>query len=68
VCKEVHSIYGIRYCHLVFYKDVKVRAYVHVYTGCIIIIIIIIIITLCSIMIFTIKETISSVMLNDRHE
>jgi hypothetical protein len=24
---EVHSLYGIQYCHLVYYGDVKVKAY-----------------------------------------
>ena len=48
---EVHSLYGIQYCHLMYYEDVKVNAYDCNSTVCIIIII-----TLCSIMIFTIKE------------
>jgi len=50
--KEVHSLYGIRYCHLVYYEDVIVKAHVHVYTGCIIIIII----TFYSILIITLKK------------
>jgi len=53
--KEVHNLYGIRYCHLVYYGGVKGNAYVRVYTDCIAITIIII--TLCSIIIITIKGT-----------
>jgi hypothetical protein len=47
---EVHSLYGIHYCHLLYYEDVKVNAPVRVHTDCVAIIIIIIIISLCSTM------------------
>ena len=29
---EVHSLYGIQYCHVMYYVDVKVKAFVLVYT------------------------------------
>jgi len=41
---EVHSLYGIQCCHLVYYEDVKMNAHVRVYIESLVIIIIIIII------------------------
>jgi len=28
---EVHSLYGIQCCHLMYYEDVKINAHVRVY-------------------------------------